>query len=496
MAADRTNIPTYKPNADRDPAVARDSYEVSRTDPFMREPIKFDYDIDDIIAMSVGMCSGITDTFELQTRHRPTLPFDRANLGKPISATKCRFLNTLPIEIITKIVSFLPAGESLNNLAMVSRDLRVLARTIQFESVLFDYTDLKLVLGLAEEMYKATSTHLSSPETLLLGPSIRRLRVNTHSGAFNWRHDLTREHMNDLPISKKAELYNKALNAFFGHYLPVVLEVIQHCLPNLELFEWSDRVKLPGGAWAAILRSPARHLRLFRTTVDETVFNELQSLPLTIGESVETLDMELMDDHGKGKTSFTYDFGIELLNRCSHGVRALVWNGDVFPAQLDERRAGTLLEMPELRSLTLRFLQVQSEKDMRSLISPHTTSKPMHLSLSMPNEIVANRLRDVGNMPALTSFVWRPSLNGPALPINFLRHNPQLELLSLDNCSLYDIDQVVLPLLVSRFDRLKSLELVYAVECTELTKAALSHISCLKSLTQLHLQLGFPVGWR
>ncbi|KPI43948.1 uncharacterized protein AB675_6240 [Cyphellophora attinorum] len=438
---------------------------------FTPETITFDYNLGDIMSLSVGMFDPGRDKFELQTRPRPSIPFNKANLGRAFASDSLLF-NVLPTEILTKVIKFLPA-ESLNILAVVSRDCRVFARTIQFETRVFDYVNLDLVYHLHREIFA-----IAQPRTdqLFLGPCIRRLRINTHAAVFNFRHDLDSESRSGQSDEEMPVPFQAALDSFFRDYLPLVCNIIRYALPNLELLEWSDHTRLSGSAWKAILRSPVRHLKLFRVSVNCKTLNEVRALSQAAGASIETLEVELsrdIDTIGKSdeaERTTCYDFTIELLNRCASRLKTLVWSGGF------NRGSGT-------------------QKPANSCI--WQSSDLCHSNTSTAaNDFVVNHISHLGNLPALKGFVWRQFVHTPALPIKFLEQNPQLELLSLDNCPGDFLNDLVLPLLASDFTRLTSLELIYDEHCTILSKTALSYISQLKTLVQLHLQLGHQLGWR
>jgi hypothetical protein len=463
---------------------------------FTPEPVTFDYSLSDVMSVCIGMFDPGRDKFELQTRPRPSIPFAKANLGRAFVSDSPLF-SVLPTEIITRVMKFLPA-ESLNMLAAVSRDCRIFARTIQFETRVFDYVNLDLVYHLHREIFAIAQ---AKTDKLLLGPCIRRLRVNTHAAVFNYRHDLDSESRSNKSKDEMKVLFQEAVDSFFGDYLPLVCNIIRYALPNLELLEWSDHTRLSGSAWEAILRSSVRHLKLFRVSVNSKTLDAVRALSPAAGTSIETLEVELSQDSDKdgeaddAEKATCYDFTIELLNRCASGLKTLVWSGGLNGDSVNAK-AGQLRNMTELRSLSLQYVRMKSEEDIKALIIPLNTSKLTHLSFSAANDIVVNHIRHLGNLPALKSLVWRQSVHTPALPIKFLKQNPQLELLSLDNCPEDFLNELVLPLLASDFTRITSLELVYDEHCSILSKAALSHISQLKTLVQLHLQLGFQLGWR
>ena len=135
----------------------------------------------DVLDLMMPMLSGGKDEYGKELVPPLPLLFDRVSEGrKPVSRT--RLLN-IPLEVLALVVQKVPET-SLASVALVNSDWRQLARSRQFGSLHFDYSDRTLAII---DKLKEEATDRSNLGGLTgkpaLGPCIRRLTVATHPGS-------------------------------------------------------------------------------------------------------------------------------------------------------------------------------------------------------------------------------------------------------------------------------------------------------------------------
>lgn len=216
------------------------------------------------------MFSGMKDEFGKELVPPLPLLFDRVSEGrKPVSGTK---LLGIPLEVLALVVQKVPEA-SLASLALVNSDCRQLARSRQFASVHFDYSDhaLEIIDKLQKEAAER-SNHDGLTEKPALGPCIRRVTVATHPGWVTYRHNAEiSERFIALPKKEQSERLTTAYNAFFHSYLTSIQYLLSHrtILPHLELLDWEDMITLQPSFYDAIAHSTIQHLKLYRVRVDK-----------------------------------------------------------------------------------------------------------------------------------------------------------------------------------------------------------------------------------
>lgn len=164
-----------------------------------------------IFGLTMPSFSGSVNVYETGSRSRPPLPLDKLLEGHPPVAAESPLFARLPIEVLTHVLSFLPA-DALLSFAMVNSDCRQIARSVWFETVVFDY-DFDSAFGLSEVLGK----ELSPPR---LGACVRRLVVATNRGYFQWLHGIEMQSLQDLSEQEKERKLQTAADIYFGYYIP------------------------------------------------------------------------------------------------------------------------------------------------------------------------------------------------------------------------------------------------------------------------------------
>ncbi|KAF5337510.1 hypothetical protein D9757_014718 [Collybiopsis confluens] len=106
------------------------------------------------------------------TSFRP-LPFDRANRGKP-SRSPFPFFQ-LPVEVLNDVAPHIPPAD-LEALALVDRDCRQLARSVQFFYVKLTYSDVSL--GMLETLLAEMMLGARKESSQTLASCIRHLALD------------------------------------------------------------------------------------------------------------------------------------------------------------------------------------------------------------------------------------------------------------------------------------------------------------------------------
>lgn len=138
-----------------------------------------------IVGLLMPMLSGGKDDYGTDTVPPLPLSIDRVSEGRFPFASAGLF--QLPSEILGLILGYVPS-ESLANLALVSVDCLQLARSRQFASVHFDYSEKTLNLINYLNAERTNRTKGKKRSRLFFGSCIRRITVETHPGWIAYRH--------------------------------------------------------------------------------------------------------------------------------------------------------------------------------------------------------------------------------------------------------------------------------------------------------------------
>lgn len=445
----------------------------------------------DILDLMMPMFSGVKDEFGKELVPPLPLLFDRVSEGrKPVSESR---LWTIPLEVLALVVQMVPE-ESLASLALVNSDCRQLARSRQFASLHFDYSDQALaIIDKLQREGTERFNHDGLTNKPALGPCIRRLTVATHPGWVTYRHDIElSESFNALPKKEQSKRLTTASNAFFGSYLTSIQDLLSNraVLPHLELLDWEDKIALQPSFYDAIAHSTIQHLKLKRVGVDKMfTINPPQSQPSRTWP-LRNLHLEIIP----AMSDIDLDVSglcISMLCVCAPSLQSLTW-ATCSPNPIHTDRLGPSPRFPSLRHLRLTHLDLVDVCYLQELVNDELSSLDCDTELSSAcSKFFAGR----GRVPALKTFVWN-SFKLPELQsLAFLEANPQILKLRLPNATPATLlGNRLLPLLTQSFSQLTSLSLVW--DDLNIPSQALEHISQITTLEQLHLSAGFQIGWR
>ncbi|KAF8889926.1 hypothetical protein BD779DRAFT_309404 [Infundibulicybe gibba] len=185
------------------------------------------------------------------------LSFDRVTNGRSITSSLPIF--QLPIELISHITPYLSPTD-LASLALVDRDCRQLARSIQFCEVRMGASDASLeFLNLLEAEVRDKKNATSPGFTI--GSCVRRVSIcydqTARSSHFGTRLD---DLMFLSPASRRSRLSKE--EKFEREYLDRACAVIRDALPNLYHLDWDTSATMSSEMIRCFTSTPVKHLRL------------------------------------------------------------------------------------------------------------------------------------------------------------------------------------------------------------------------------------------
>ncbi|RPB02993.1 hypothetical protein L873DRAFT_1671769 [Choiromyces venosus 120613-1] len=430
----------------------------------------------EIESLFVPILAGSKDEYGKKKVLTKPLSFDRVNEGFPITSKTPLF--QLPIELLNDITTYLGAKD-LKSLALVDRNCRQLARSVQFCTVTLDYSFRKhsLITALHDEAQERSLNNGCLPQPSI-GACVRRLVVATEPEHLSEAHSVAeRPDLEDL-----REVWDR----YFGVYTVQIASAIAGALPNLEELSLQDRTVAPEHLLGAIPASPIRTLKLGRIAlaVDD---------PITVPSEgarwgVESLELEVIRDLNSPSSRCTANFCKSVLEATSKNLERLVWRGHYG----DQQSFGQTISFPRLRTLSLSLISMPDDTVLSSFFPSDDTSVLRALSIDTRTKHVRNFLATLGQIKTLQSLHCHSFAIPKAPDISFIASNPQLKSLALSPHTNEYLTTTLLPALTG-FTSLTSLSLIF--ESSFIDLSALSYISKIKSLTQLWLSAGTQSGW-
>ncbi len=371
--------------------------------------------------------------------------------------------------------------------ALVNSDCRQLARSRQFTSLRFDYSEhiLAIIQKLQEEAAERSNQDGLTGKPAL-GPCIRRITVHTHPKWVEYRHNVSKNFFAQ-PKNEQSKRLITACNAFFGSYLTSIQDLLSNrtALPHLEMLDWEDRITLQPAFYDAIAHSTIQHLKFYRLRLDEMfTANLLQSQP-SRSWPLRSLYLRIIPAMGNRYADVLH-LCTSILRACAPNLQSLTWVTCNFGA-IRTNGLGPSPCFPSLRHLRLADLKSDDVCWLQELVHDKLSSIDVDTERSSACSEFFDRR---GQIPALKIFVWN-SFNLPeSQSLAFLEANPQISKLNIPNAaSATLLEDRMLPLLVQSFSYLTSLSLVWGsliIPCQ-----AMDYISQITTLEQLHLSAGF-----
>jgi hypothetical protein len=433
----------------------------------------------------------------------PPLPLsvDRVMENRPFKSTAPLF--QLASEVLGIILSYVDS-DSLGSLALVNSDCRQLARSRQFASVCFDYSDAALALIsllLDEKASRSQSNNILGSNGGAIGPCIRRLTVATNPGWVTHRHDIElSEEFNALEKSVRDEREGRASDAFsqYKGHIEFILSS-SATLPHLELLDWEDRVPLQQSFFNSLTTSSIQHLKLYRVSVNEEF--EIAQPAVSDRWNLRTLNMDILwsiKRFGEGSTS---QLCTSFLQSCSHSLETLVWHHVHREKYTFGPNPAKFPRFEKLRNLGLGFVNFGDSGTVHALLEPSLSVLDLKYSR---DRLVDEALRNRGRIPSLETLLFSLSKSSIDNYLEFLKANTQISKLTIlggVNCEdeepYGDIpEEKILPILSSSFKAIKSLRLSWNENITMIPDVALAMISGMETLEQVCLGAGCQLGWK
>jgi hypothetical protein len=457
--------------------------------------------MDSILDLLMPMLRGSKDEYGKDVVPPLPLSVDRVMENRPFKSTAP--LLQLASEILGIILSYVDS-DSLGSLALVNSDCRQLARSRQFASVCFDYSDATLALIsllLDEKASRNQSGNILGSNGGAIGPCIRRLTVATNPGWVTYRHDIElSDEFTALEESVRDERLARASDAF-SQYKGHVESILSSSatLPHLELLDWEDRVPLQQSFFNSLTTSGIQHLKLYRVSVNQEF--EVAQPPASDRWNLRTLNMDILwsiKRFGEGSIS---PLCTSFLRSCSHSLETLVWH-HVTPGKCTfGSNPAKFPRFERLRNLELGFINFGDSGTVNALLEP--SFSVLDLKYCMDG-LVQEALRNRGRIRSLETLLFSLSESSIDSYLEFLKANTQISKLTIlggVNCKeeepYGDIPEVkILPILSSSFNAIKSLRLSWNWNITMIPDVALAMLSEMETLEQVCLGAGCQLGWK
>ncbi|KAI4272860.1 MAG: hypothetical protein L6R38_006498 [Xanthoria sp. 2 TBL-2021] len=399
-------------------------------------------------------------------------------------------LSNLPTELLAKVVAEIPS-ESLNNLALMNKDCWQIARSLQFASVLLNFStqswELLRQLG-RESVERANPADSGRTNKLELGQYIRCLTVTTsNEWLSHWYEIKPSDRFGALPQTERSRQLQTS-KEYFRMYLRTIEHLLddQTTLPNLQLLNW-DTAPVHPYLLDVITNSKIKHLKLSCVRVQP-----MRAISLPHSWPLQSLHLETKPLEYE-RTLDLSTLSLSLLLYCSSHLKLLTWvshhNKDTPPISTDHLKL--IPTFPLLRHLRLSNLRLADTTLLRMLVHDNL------VSLEVDPNWYQNFFNDRGRINELKLFVCNtPSARIP-ICVAFLRDNKHISKLATSPpLPKLVIEARILPLLARSFLWLRSLSMAWAEEEQDISDHALVLISQITSLEQLHLSVGIPEGWQ
>lgn len=416
------------------------------------------------------------------------LTFDRVS-GSPYISSSFPWFR-LPIELIAHVVKYLDT-EELAALALVDRDCLQLARSVQFATIRFSFSEnsVRLIMHLCKEVIsRLESKEDGNTGHRFIGPCVRRLIVACDRRRVEQTTNLSYGSVNKASSLAKAwELYQTCLSS--------IEQCITSAFPNLELFRYVDLIPLRWSLLSALSQARIKHLLLDHFAIERgDKGNDFPdaSLGALDWASVQTLRINLVGENQN--MADTLSIVRHLFKSIASSCSTLIVEG----LQLNSIEAEFLsgIFWPQLRRLGIKHNNSLRNLSVRSFFAAGVSSMPSLQTLWV-DCIDSPTLLKLGRISSLNKLIIEDiSMISRDVQLDFLSSNSQLKFLSftfpIKQSTI--LDKLLPTLVVSKFTSLTVLRLTSA--STRFSRRALTAIGLLNSLEKLWLSAGSQTGWR
>ncbi|KAF8635318.1 hypothetical protein AX17_003949 [Amanita inopinata Kibby_2008] len=390
------------------------------------------------------------------------LSFDTANQNLPV--TSPLFIFRFPIELLSHILPYFDRDD-LASLALVDRDCRQLARSVQFAKVtIFGKV---YSINLLADLLREADVRAKSPNTPFpsIGACIRKLVIN--------------ENFYDDEVLRGL---NYALGLDIAQSM---CRTIRHAMPNLHILDWNRRASLSFDDVNRVLQSPVKHIRLKGIKIKGPC-PDFTSLPMP---TYETVSMYLPDADPNGTTPDTSMLCLHILRSSASTLRGLILEGEttrLAPIFTDDTR------FPNIRSLVLRSRH-NCDTLLQNILGSNTCTR--NLTLNSADPTVREFIRCRGYISTLESFhLLNEDIGTGDHFLAFLNANTHLTTVEISEPLLSSIlDGRLLPMLKNNFHCLSSLHINWARDV--ISEESLRLLSKITTLKHLWISAGQLLGW-
>ena len=456
----------------------------------------------DVLDLLMPIFSGSKDEYCRDVVPPLPLSVDRVMENRPFKSTAA--LLRLAPEVLAIILSYVEP-ESLGSLALVNSDCRQLARSRQFASVCFDYGDAALMLIdllLKEKALRNRSNNVWGGVGGTIGPCIRRLRVATHPEWVKYRHDIElSEEFNALEKGVREERLARASDTFSIYMKSIELILSSRAtLPHLELLDWEDRVPLQQTFFNGLTTSGIQHLKLNGVSLSQEF--EIIQPPVSQKWNLRTLNMKILWSIMRLGEGVAAPLCTSLLQSCSHSLETLVWKELVKEKFTFGSDPAKFPRFEKLRNLKLGFIRFGDRYTVDALLKPSLSVLDLKYCR---DRLIGEALQRRGRIASLETLVFSLQKRSIDNYLEFLKANTQISKLTVKGETVHNEEEesyggvpeeMILPILSSSFNALKSLRLSWNSRVTIIPEVALQIISGLQGLEQVCLSAGFQLGWK
>lgn len=392
-------------------------------------------------------------------------------------------------EVILDILSY--DHSSLANLALVSPEANLLAKSRQFCSVRLTYSDqtIEFLLHTVEQAVKLTFSARNPP----LGRFIREIIVKTNPHHIAQRHKFgtcLSSSIHGLDADELFERIQEGEQFYLEDYIGCISHLVEMgALPNLYCFDWRDKITVPVSLILSILESPAKEIKL-ACSIDGNVcsildssfhrsrdirhltFHSLSLLECSsflklVAPTIESLSLDIeIAPFSTRATDFSKIFCQAKQSQTYYCPR------------LKTLHIGAKIACPNLSTL-------MTSPVLHALIIENSQSLPFTSSSSLCH-VSSNA------MLSLREFICR----SPDIPMAriepFLLVNPQLTKIAIS------VNNVKMALAIMARNMSQIISLSIESSCSDIDSESLGVLAQLTTLRQLHLSLqlhGAPVYW-
>ncbi|KAJ8079300.1 hypothetical protein PM082_021802 [Marasmius tenuissimus] len=453
------------------------------------------------------------------------LSFDRANQGRPTNSPFPVFVK-LPVELYHSVTSHI-SNVDLEALALVDRDCRQLARSVQFVDVTLDFNPCsmgfleKLLVELAEDAVaeKENSAGETREDTEhpraraisnRIGPCVRRIKVTEIGPGILSSEVENYERMFPVLFKQGVSTYEEMQECYFM----TLYRILERGLPNLSELEWSTRgMKSTMGVTLDCLQVTAARptdVAIRHLVLDLGYFSPRVPL-FGLGVSCWSLETLVLNVHSTSEP-VTADwvveergcscFAADLLRCVAGSLRSLVWKD----ARGHQHSFGAVApSFVKLREVTLDGIWMKDSTVLDAFLGAKT--RVSSLKVDLESKTTRNFLAKRGHIESLEKFHW--AAGGGSTPtaaveeattslLPFICANQHMRTLSGSSpMSPQFIEGQLLPMITSPPNALTRLTSVHIVwDARSIPESALTAIGSLTSLKRLWLSAGTQHGWR